>query len=41
MTGFVIVMVAVICLGVGFSFGRRYGIDSEIRRQLRDRERPY
>ena len=39
MTGFVILLVAVICLGIGFTTGRRYGIDSEMRRQLRDRER--
>jgi hypothetical protein len=42
MTGLVILLVAVVCLGVGFTFGRRYGIESEIRRQLRDRDqRPY
>jgi hypothetical protein len=37
-TGFVILIIAVICLSVGFIAGRRYGIDSEVRRQLRDRD---
>jgi hypothetical protein len=41
MTAIVILLVAVICLGVGFTVGRRYGIESETRRQIRDRERPY
>jgi hypothetical protein len=38
MTGFLILFVAAICLGVGFMAGRRYGIDSEVRRQLRERD---
>jgi hypothetical protein len=37
MIGFVIVLVAVLCLGTGFVLGRRNGIESEIRRQLRER----
>jgi hypothetical protein len=41
MTGFVILLVAVVCLSVGFTIGRRYGIDAEMRRQLRERERDY
>lgn len=41
MTGFVILFVAVICLSIGFTAGRRYGIDSEMRRQLREKERDY
>jgi hypothetical protein len=36
MTGFVILVIAVICLSVGFIAGRRYAIDSEMRRQLRE-----
>jgi hypothetical protein len=35
MIGFVILVVAVVCLSAGFIAGRRYGIDSEMRRQLR------
>jgi hypothetical protein len=38
--GFVIVLVALVCLGTGFFLGRRSGIESEIRRQLRG-ERDY
>jgi hypothetical protein len=38
MTGFVILVVAVICLTAGFVAGRRYGIDSEMRRQLREED---
>jgi hypothetical protein len=34
-TGFVVLLVALIALGVGFYFGRRNGIESEMRRQLR------
>lgn len=41
MTGFVILFVAVVCLGVGFMAGRRHGIDSEMRRQLRERDRDW
>jgi len=41
MTGFVILLIAVICLIVGFTAGRRYGIDSEMRRQLREQDREY
>ncbi len=41
MTGIVILIIAVICLSVGFMAGRRYGIDSEMRRQLRDRDRDW
>ncbi len=37
MMAFVVLLVAVVCLGVGFFMGRRNGIESEIRRQLRDR----
>jgi hypothetical protein len=37
MTGIVIALVAVICLGVGFVLGRRSGIESEMRRQVRER----
>ena len=38
MTGFVILVVALVCLSAGFMIGRRSGIESEMRRQLRDRE---
>ncbi|MFL6119587.1 hypothetical protein [Actinophytocola sp.] len=38
MTGILIVLVAVICLAVGFTYGRRNGIESEQRRQLRERD---
>lgn len=39
MTGVVIVVVAVVCLAVGFVAGRRNGIETEMRRQqLRDRD---
>lgn len=38
MTGFVILLVALVCLGVGFTVGRRYGIESEARRQIRERD---
>ena len=41
MTGFVILLIAVICLSAGFYVGRRSGIESEMRRQLRERERGY
>ena len=37
MMAVVVLLVAVLCLGVGFFMGRRNGIESEIRRQLRDR----
>ena len=37
MIAFIVLLVAVTCLGVGFFMGRRNGIESEIRRQLRDR----
>jgi hypothetical protein len=36
--GFVILIVAVVCLTAGFMVGRRHGIESEMRRQLRDRD---
>ena len=38
MTGVVILIIAIICLGVGFTLGRRNGIESEMRRQLRERD---
>jgi hypothetical protein len=38
-TGIVILLVAVVCLAVGFLAGRRNGIESEMRRQLRDKYR--
>jgi len=38
MTGILVLLVAVICLGVGFIYGRRNGIESEQRRQLRERD---
>jgi hypothetical protein len=38
MTALLILVVAVVCLGVGFTMGRRHGIESEIRRQLRNRD---
>lgn len=38
MTGFVILLVAVVCLSSGFMLGRRSGIESEQRRQLRERD---
>jgi hypothetical protein len=38
MIGFIIVLVALACLGTGFVIGRRSGIESEIRRQLRERD---
>lgn len=38
MIGFLILFIAVVCLAVGFVAGRRYGIDSEMRRQLKDRD---
>jgi hypothetical protein len=41
MIGFTILLVAVICLALGFTAGRRYGIDSEMRRQLREQDRDY
>lgn len=37
MIALLVLLVAVVCLGVGFVMGRRNGIESEIRRQLRDR----
>jgi len=33
--GILVLLVAVICLGVGYVLGRRSGIESEVRRQLR------
>jgi len=33
--GILVLLVGVICLGVGYVFGRRSGIESEARRQLR------
>ncbi len=36
MIALLVLVVAVICLGVGFVFGRRSGIESEIRRHLRE-----
>jgi hypothetical protein len=38
MTGLAILLVGVICLGVGFMFGRRNGIEAEARRHLRERD---
>jgi hypothetical protein len=38
MTGLAILLVGVICLGVGFMLGRRNGIDAEARRHLREHE---
>ncbi len=38
MIGIIIVLVAVACLSTGFVLGRRSGIESEIRRQLRERD---
>jgi hypothetical protein len=32
-----VLVVAVLCLGVGFAMGRRNGIEAEARRQLRER----
>jgi hypothetical protein len=37
MIALLVVIVALVCLGVGFTMGRRNGIESEIRRQLRER----
>jgi hypothetical protein len=37
MIALLVLVVAVVCLGVGFVMGRRNGIESEIRRQLRGR----
>jgi len=37
MIALLVLIVAVVCLGVGFAMGRRNGIESEIRRQLRER----
>lgn len=41
MTALLILFVAVVCLGVGFAMGRRNGIESEIRRQLREDRRDF
>ncbi|TDV46970.1 hypothetical protein [Actinophytocola oryzae] len=41
MTGIVVLLVAVICLGVGFVMGRRNGIESEMRRQLREKDKDW
>ncbi len=38
MIALLVLVVAVVCLGVGFIMGRRNGIESEIRRQLRERD---
>ncbi|MFC4853076.1 hypothetical protein [Actinophytocola glycyrrhizae] len=38
MIALLVLIVAVVCLGVGFAMGRRHGIESEIRRQLRGRD---
>jgi hypothetical protein len=38
MTGLAILLVGVICLGVGFVFGRRNGIETEVRRRLREHD---
>lgn len=40
MIGFIMVLIAVVCLGIGFTLGRRSGIESEMRRHLRDRGEP-
>jgi hypothetical protein len=37
MIALLVLVVAVVCLGAGFIMGRRNGIESEIRRQLRER----
>ncbi|GAB1508291.1 hypothetical protein [Actinophytocola sp. KF-1] len=37
MIALLVLVVAVVCLAVGFVMGRRNGIESEIRRQLRER----
>ena len=37
MIALLVIIVAVVCLGVGFVMGRRNGIESEMRRQLRER----
>lgn len=41
MIALLVIFVAVVCLGVGFVMGRRNGIESEIRRQLREDRREY
>jgi len=41
MIALLVIIVAVVCLGVGFTMGRRNGIESEIRRQLREDRRDY
>ena len=38
MIALLVLVVAVVCLGVGFVMGRRNGIESEMRRQLRERD---
>ena len=37
MIALLVLLVAAVCLGVGFVIGRRNGIESEMRRQLRER----
>ena len=37
MIALLVLVVAVLCLGVGFAMGRRNGIEAEARRQLRER----
>ena len=37
MLAVLVIVVALVCLGVGFTMGRRNGIESEVRRQLRER----
>jgi hypothetical protein len=36
MIALAVLIVGVLCLGVGFVFGRRNGIEAEARRRLRD-----
>ncbi len=38
MIALLVLVVAVVCLGTGFVMGRRNGIESEMRRHLRDRD---
>jgi uncharacterized protein YneF (UPF0154 family) len=39
MIAILVLLVAVVCLGVGFAMGRRNGIEWEARRHLRERDR--
>lgn len=40
MIALLVLVVAVVCLGVGYVLGRRSGIESEMRRHLRDPRDP-